>query len=356
MERTKSPNPANYSSLEDKVFLLLLALISLAFVLLLRPFGGAILWGVILAIVFAPLNRRLCENMRQRRTLAALATEIIILVMVILPLMLVVASLVQEGTGVYRRFESGELNFGRYFQRVFDSLPAWAHHLLERFDLNNLGDVPAKVAAALTKAGQFLFAQAVNLGQNTFSFVISLFVMLYLLFFLLRDGDRLALRIREAIPLRAEQQNALSNRFTAVIRATIKGNIVIALLQGTLGGIIFWILGIRAVLLCGAVMALLSLLPAVGAALVWVPAAIYFLVTGSVWRGVILFAYGIFVIGMADNVLRPILVGKNIQMPNYLVLISTLGGIAVFGINGFVIGPLIAAMFLALWDIFSPPK
>ncbi len=103
-------------------------------------------------------------------------------------------------------------------------------------------------------------------------------------------------------------------------------------------------------------MALLSLLPAVGAALVWVPAAIYLLVTGSILRGVILFVYGVFVIGMSDNVLRPILVGKNIQMPNYLVLISTLGGIAVFGVNGFVIGPLIAAMFLSVWDIFSPPK
>ncbi len=352
----KSPNPANYSSLQDKVFLLLLAVISLVFALLLRPFGGAILWGVILAIVFAPLNRRLCKSMRQRRTLAALATEIIILVMVILPLMLVLAALVQEGTSVYKRFESGELNFVRYFQRVFDALPTWAHHLLERFDVTNLGEVPAKIATALTNAGRFLIAQAVNLGQNTFSFMISLFVMLYLLFFLLRDGDNLALRIREAIPLRAEQQSALTNRFTAVIRATIKGNIIIALLQGTLGGLIFWILGIRAALLCAAVMALLSLLPAVGAALVWAPAAIYLLVTGSVWRGVVLLLYGVFVIGMADNVMRPILVGKHIQMPNYLVLISTLGGIAVFGVNGFVIGPLIAAMFLAVWDIFSPPK
>src|SRR5208282_3754084 len=121
--------------------------------LLLRPFGGAILWGVILGIVFAPLNRRLCKSMRQRRTLAAVATEIIILVMVILPLMLVLASLVQEGAGVYKRIESGELNFGRYFQRVFDALPAWAHHLLERFDVTNLGEVPAKVATALKKAG-----------------------------------------------------------------------------------------------------------------------------------------------------------------------------------------------------------
>lgn len=351
----KSPSPANNSSLKDKVFLLLLVVISLVFALILRPFGGAILWGVILAIVFAPLNRRLCKSMRQRRTLAALATEIIILVMVILPLMLLLAALVQEGMGVYKRIESGELNVGRYFHRIFDALPAWAHHLLERFDLNNLGEVPEKVAAALTKAGQFLIARAVNLGHNTFSFFISLFVMLYLLFFLLRDGDSLALRIRDAVPLRAEQQSALINKFTAVIRATIKGNIIIALLQGALGGLILWILGIRAALLWAALMALLSLLPAVGAALVWVPVAIYLLATGSVLRGVVLLLYGVFVIGMADNVMRPILVGRHIQMPNYLVLISTLGGIAVFGVNGFVIGPLIAAMFLAVWDIFSPP-
>jgi predicted PurR-regulated permease PerM len=206
------------------------------------------------------------------------------------------------------------------------------------------------------KGSQFFAAQAINIGQNTFEFVVSLFVMVYLLFFLLRDGDDLARRLRAAIPLHVDHQRALLEKLTVVVRATVKGNIVVAVLQGALGGLIFWILGIRAPLLWAVVMAILSLLPAVGAALVWLPVAIYFLATGAVWQGVGLIAYGVLVIGLVDNVVRPILVGQDTKMPDYVVLISTLGGIAIFGINGFVIGPLIAAMFIAVWDIVSASR
>jgi predicted PurR-regulated permease PerM len=203
------------------------------------------------------------------------------------------------------------------------------------------------------KASQFLAAQALNIGQNTFDFIVKLFIVLYLLFFLLRDGDGLSRRIRDAIPLRAEQKRDLFNKFTAVIRATVKGNIVVALVQGALGGLIFWLLGVHAAVLWGALMAVLSLLPAVGSALVWLPVAIYFLVTGAIWQGVVLIAFGVLVIGLVDNVLRPILVGKDTKIPDYVVLVATLGGMAIFGLNGFVIGPVIAAMFMAAWDIFS---
>jgi predicted PurR-regulated permease PerM len=127
----------------------------------------------------------------------------------------------------------------------------------------------------------------------------------------------------------------------------------VAALQGALGGLIFWILGIPAPVLWGVVMAFVSLLPAVGAALVWLPVAIYMLGTGAVWQGVVLIAFGALVIGLVDTVLRPFLVGLDTRMPDYVVLISTLGGIAVFGANGLVIGPVIAAMFIATWDIFS---
>ena len=148
----------------------------------------------------------------------------------------------------------------------------------------------------------------------------------------------------------AEQQRAL------FIRATVKGTIVVAVLQGALGGLIFWFLGIRAALLWAVLMAFLSLLPAVGAALVWLPVAIYFVVTGAVWQGLVLVAYGVLVIGLVDNLLRPILVGTDTKMPDYVVLISTLGGIEIFGVNGIVLGPLIAAMFTVVWDIFSASR
>jgi predicted PurR-regulated permease PerM len=145
----------------------------------------------------------------------------------------------------------------------------------------------------------------------------------------------------------------LFNRFTTVIRATVKGNVVVAIVQGLLGGLAFWFLGVHAPVLWGVVMAFLSLLPAVGSALVWVPVAIYFLITGALWHGISLIAFGVLVIGLVDNVLRQILVGKDTKMPDYVVLIATLGGMAIFGINGFVIGPVIAAMFMAVWDILA---
>ena len=181
--------------------------------------------------------------------------------------------------------------------------------------------------------------------------------MLYLLFFLLRDGRSLAgRRSDDAIPLAEEQKHHLLKKFTTVIKATVKGNIAVAVTQGALGGVILWALGIQGALLWAVVMAFLSLLPAVGAGLIWGPIALYFFATGAVWQGVVLIAWGILVIGLVDNVLRPILVGKDTKMPDYVVLITTLGGLAVFGINGFVIGPLIAAMFIAAWDLFAAPE
>jgi predicted PurR-regulated permease PerM len=349
----KPSNAGNSSSLEDRAFLLLLIASTLAFAWILRPFYGAVLWGIILAIMFTPLYRRLSRTLHQRRTLAALLTVLIILVMVILPLTLLVSLLVQEGVSTYERIRSGDLNLGRFFQQVFEALPPWVTNLLDRMGLTSLGRVQERLSAGLTKSLEFLAGQALNLGQNALDFVVSALIMLYLLFFLLRDGDGLTQRIRNAIPLRPEQQRALAGRFTVVIRATVKGNLVVALIQGALGGLIFWVLGIHAPVLWAALMTVLSLLPAVGAAIVWLPVAIYFLVTGAIWQGITLVLFGAFVIGLVDNLLRPILVGKDTKLPDYVVLISTLGGIAVFGLNGFVLGPMIAAIFVAVWDISS---
>jgi predicted PurR-regulated permease PerM len=342
--------------LEDKTFLLLIIAVSLAFAWILWPFYGAVFWATVLAILFAPLYRRLSRLMRQKRTLAAISTVLIILMIVVLPLTLITALLLQEGVSVYEQIQSGEPNIDRYFRQIFGALPAWTTSVLDRFGLTNLGAVQERLSTGLMRGIQFFAAQALNVGQNTFGFIVSSFVALYLLFFLLRDGDALAKRIRDAIPLRTEQKRDLFTNFTAVIRATVKGSILVAVVQGTLGGLIFWFLSIQAPVLWGVLMTFLSLLPAVGAALVWLPAAIYFLVTGAAWQGVVLIAYGLLVIGLVDNILRPILVGKDTKMPDYVVLISTLGGMAIFGFNGFVIGPEIAAMFMAVWNIVTTSR
>lgn len=340
------------STLEDRVFLLLLLAVSVAFLWVLWPFYGAVFWGAIFAMMFYPLFLRLLRRMPQKRTLAALLSVGIILLLVILPLALVSALLLQEAGNLYQRVQSGELNFSLYLQQILDALPAWATGLLNRFGLHNLGQILQRISVALTQGSQFFASQALNVGQNAFDFLVSFFVMLYLLFFLLRDGAALARRIETAVPLEAGIKRRLGGKFATVIRATVRGNIAVAALQGALGGLALWVLGIHAPVLWGALMAFLSLLPAVGAALVWLPVAIYFLATGAIFKGVALIVFGVLVIGLVDNVMRPVLVGKDTKMPDYIVLVSTLGGMSLFGLNGFVIGPVIAAMFMAGWDIF----
>jgi predicted PurR-regulated permease PerM len=340
-----------FASLEDKAFMALVIGVSILFVWILWPFYGAVFWATALAILFTPLYRRMLRYLWRRPTLAALATLMIILVMVILPLAMISAVMVREASAVYQRVQTGELDFGRFFQRVFDALPAWIAALLDRFGLTELSLIKDRLSAALTNSSRLLASQAFALGQNALDFLASFFVMIYLLFFLLRDGEELFKRITVSIPLRSEHLSKLSIEFAAVLNATVKGTLIVAIAQGAMGGLIFWILGIHAPILWAAVMAVFSLLPAVGAAVVWLPVATYLLVTGSTWQGMLLLAWGALVIGLIDNVLRPILVGKEARMPDYVVLISTVGGIAVFGINGLVIGPVIAAMFIAVWDI-----
>jgi len=343
----------NQFTIQQKFFLLLLTLVTIAFGWILLPYSGAVFWGMVLAILFAPLYRRLLAATRQKPTPAALLTLLSIIVMVILPLSLIGASLVRQAVGVYDMIGSGQIDFGRYFQQIVGVLPDWVVSLLERFELTDLASLEQKLSEGAAQVSQVFARYAINFGRNTFDFLVSLTIMLYLLFFLLRDGQGLANRIKRAVPLSRMYKQRLFDNFTTVIRATVKGNVLVAMAQGALGGLIFWFLDVQAPLLWGVVMAFLSLLPAVGAALVWAPVAVYFLVTGAIWQGVVLIAFGVLVIGLVDNILRPILVGKDTKMPDYLVLLSTLGGMALFGLNGFVIGPVIAALFIAAWEMFA---
>lgn len=342
------------SSLHYRTFLLLLVVVSIAFGWLLWPFYGAVFWGAILAILFAPLQRRLVPRIGGRRNLAALITLAMVLLLVILPLVVISGSLVREGANLYQSIKSGQINFGAYFQQAMEALPPSVHDLLARFDLADIPSLQEKLSAGAMQASQFLATQALSIGQDTFQFVVSFAIMLYLLFFLLRDGPQLAQRVKRAVPLSETHKHHLFRKFTTVVRATVKGNIAVAACRAPWGHHFFHP-GDPGALLWGVIMGFLSLLPAVGAGLIWAPVAIYFLLTGATIKGVVLIAFGVLVIGMVDNVLRPILVGKDTKMPDYVVLISTLGGMALFGLNGFVIGPLIAALFMASWDLFSPP-
>lgn len=349
----RSPNSQN---LQQRFFLLLLALVTLAFLAVLSPFYGAVFWATILAVIFMPLQRLVLRRMPTRRNLAALVTLLFIMFLVILPLSLILASLVRQATAIYGRIASGEIDFGFYLQQILTLVPEWAHARLAELGLLDVAGVQQRLSEAMAQIGQALAPRAINIGQNTLQFLVSVGVMLYLLYFLLRDGAALAARISRAIPLADEQKHHLLRKFVTVIKATVKGNIAVAVTQGALGGLILWLLGIQGVLLWSVVMAFLSLLPAVGAGLIWGPIALYFLATGAIWQGIVLIAYGVFVIGLVDNVLRPILVGKDTKLPDYVVLVTTIGGLTLFGLNGFIIGPMIAALFVAAWDLFASPE
>jgi predicted PurR-regulated permease PerM len=195
-----------------------------------------------------------------------------------------------------------------------------------------------------------------TVGQGALTALAALGVMLYLTWFLLRDGESLGRNLMQALPLEPGLRDRLIEKFLTVVRAIMKGTVLVAVMQGLVGGTIFWFLGIEGALLWGLIMGFFSLIPAVGTGIVWVPVALYLLLTGSIKEGVILVLCGLFVIGLIDNLLRPILVGKDTKLPDFVVLIATVAGLELFGISGFIVGPIIAALFIAIWDIVTEKR
>jgi predicted PurR-regulated permease PerM len=348
-----TPNPLRTPELEFKSVVVLVLAATVLFGLILWPFFGAVCWAIFIAIVFWPLHQRFLRGSRGRRNMAAAASLTLILIIVILPMALIVAAIAQEASVAVEKLRSGEIQIGTYFNQFVGALPDWLRSLLQRLGLADLSLLQKKVLAALGNSGQVVTSRVLDFGQLTLDFVVAFFLMLYMLFFMFRDGDRLTQAIARSIPLDPQHTRRLLQQFATVVSATVKGNIVVALVQGALGSAAFWVLGLPGALLWGAVMALLSLLPAVGAAMVWGPVAAWYFFSGEPVKGIGLVVWGAVVIGLVDNVLRPILVGKDTRMPDYLVLAATLGGIVVFGLNGFVIGPVIAAVFLVSWEMLA---
>lgn len=336
---------------EKRAFLIILALISLAFLLILRPFWSAIFWACVMSLLFYPVQRRMLSHLGGRASIAAALTLLIGLVVVVLPVTAIVFGFVREGIQLYELIEGQEISPETFMERIGAAIP-FVPEFLQRLGIDT-SNIRGTISDSAVNLSRRLSQWAVSFGRNTLTFVLHLGLMLYLSFFLLRDGEKMVNWMRDALPLNEERRQLLINKFAEVSRATVKGNLVVAAVQGALGGLIFLILGLPAPLLWAVVMAFLSLIPAVGASLVWVPMAIYLYATGDWIQASILVAYGALIIGLADNVLRPMLVGRDTKLPDYMVLFSTLGGISLLGINGFVIGPLIAALFLSFWSIFS---
>lgn len=337
--------------IEDAGFLAIVLLVTVAFIWLTLPFFGAILWGVVAAILFWPVHRHTERVLHGRRNLAATLSLLLILAVVVLPSLAIASSLVNEATQIYDRIRSGEIDLASMATNFQNQLPPWAERALERTNFSDLQSIQETLGTSISAGLQQIASQALWVGQGALRFLASLGIMLYLTFFLLRDGRQMGIAIARALPLRPALRDELVRNFIVVVRATMKGSVVIAIIQGFLGGIIFWFLGIEGAILWGLLMGFLSLVPAVGTGIVWVPVAAYLFVTGSIWEGAVLVGCGIFVIGLVDNLLRPILVGHDTRMPDFVVLISTLAGINLFGLSGFIIGPVIAALFIAVWKL-----
>jgi len=212
--------------------------------------------------------------------------------------------------------------------------------------LGKLGEIAGMI-------GGFLLSGLASATRGTVNFILQLCIMLYANYFFLRSGKETLAKIMYLVPLESEQEDRLVARFVSVTRATLKGSLVIGVIQGTLAGLAFAVAGIEGAIFWGTIMAVLSIIPAVGAAIVWIPAVVYLFATGHVLAGVGLLVWCGVVVGSSDNILRPILVGKDTKMPDLLVLLSTLGGIAVYGALGVIIGPIIAALFLTVWELYG---
>jgi predicted PurR-regulated permease PerM len=339
------------TTLQQAFFLALLVLITLVFLQLIQDFLQPLFWATTFAILFHPVYQRWLQALGGRASLVAALTLLVIIVIVLLPLGLIGLAVSQEAVGLYQRIETGQINLQEPIRAIESAVPM-VREYLGHFGIDTQRITQGLTATALT-ASQFLASQALNIGQNALRFSIMFALMLYLLFFFLRDGRRLVEALIYVLPFGDSRERHLLAKFAEVSRATLKGTLVVGIVQGALGGCLFWILGISAAVFWGVIMTVLSFLPAVGSAFIWVPAALIFFVTGHIVKGIVLIGVGVLVIGLVDNFLRPMLVGRDTSMPDYLILLSTLGGITVFGVSGFVIGPIIAALFLAVWEMFA---
>ncbi len=337
-------------SIETAFFTTLLVATTVVFIVLLQDFFQPLFWAAVLAIIFYPLYTYVQRFFPERDSAAAAVTVATIVFVVIVPVVLVGVAVTREAASLYQQISSGGLNIQQPLELLEKWLPV-VNGYLEEFGIDP-ERIQQGISGAAVTTSQYLASQALNFGQGALRITILSFVMIYVLFFFLRDGEKIVDAVIAAMPLGQQRERALVSKFAEVSRATIKGTIVVGLVQGSLGALLFWAVGIQAALLWGVVMVLLALFPAIGTFVVWGPAAVVLLFGGDIVRGIIVILAGTLIIGLVDNVLRPILVGHETKMPDYLILLSTLGGLTVFGVSGFVMGPIIAALFLVIWQMF----
>jgi predicted PurR-regulated permease PerM len=349
MER---PNISPTSFRTAFVLILVLA-VSALFLAVAWPFLKPLLLGAMLAGLCTPLYEWIARLVRGRGSLAAILTLLILFLLVAGPISAFVGIVVAQALNVSdQALPWVQVHFGpgstfNSHDWLVERFPALAPYVPEQTQILETVGRTAKAA------GAFLVASATQFTAGTAAFLLNLFVMLYAMFFFFRDGKQIVRKIFYYMPLSHDDEMLLLERLTSVTRATIKGTVVIGIIQGTLAGVGFWLAGIDGSAFWGTIMAVLSIVPGIGSALVWVPAVIYLFITGQTLAGTLLLTWCVAVVGTIDNVLRPTLVGKDAKMPDLLILIGTLGGLFLFGAIGFIVGPIVCGLFLTIWEIYG---
>jgi len=333
--------------------LLLVLVVSALFLAVTWPFLKPLLLGAMLAGLSRPLYHWMKRVLGGRSSLAAILTLLLLFILIVGPISAFVGVVVNQAVNVsnqaipwvQQHFAAGStFNAHDWLVQRFPSLAEYVPSQAQILD--NVG----KIAQS---AGGVLVAGASRMTAGTAAFLLDLFVMLYAMFFFLRDGRKILEKIFYYTPLSHEDEALVLERLTSVTRATIKGTLVIGVIQGGLAGLGFWAAGIDGAAFWGTIMAILSIVPGIGSALIWVPGVIYLFVTGQTLAGMLLLAWCAAVVGSIDNVLRPMLVGKDAKMPDLLILVGTLGGLFLFGPMGFIVGPVVCGLFLTVWDIYG---
>ena len=347
-----SPNISPTSFRTAFVLILVLA-VSLLFLAVAWPFLKPLLLGAMLAGLCTPLYDWIARLVRGRGSLAAILTLLLLFLLVAGPISAFVGIVVAQAMNVSDQaipWVQQHFGPGTTFNAhdwLVQRFPALAPYVPEQTQILET------VGRAAKATGAFLVASATTFTAGTAAFLLNLFVMLYAMFFFFRDGKKIVEKIFYYMPLSHEDEMVLLERLTSVTRATIKGTVVIGIIQGTLAGLGFWVAGIDGSAFWGTIMAILSIVPGIGPALVWVPAVIYLFITGQTLTATLLLAWCAGVVGTIDNILRPRLVGKDAKMPDLLILIGTLGGLFLFGPIGFIVGPIVCGLFLTVWEIYG---
>lgn len=346
-----SSRPPDGSPQVRKVAVVLVAIaISSVFLWMIRDFLLALLLAAIIAGGVRPVYRRLSRRLKRRENLAAGLTVALLSLLVIGPLIafgLVVADQAIDLGRALNPWVHDQFGTHGAIERLFERYPQLSALRPYR------EQILQKAGEAGAGLGALLVAVVSAAAQQLLAFVLLLFVMLYATFYFLIDGPAILRKVLLYLPLPAEDEDKLLGRFLSVARATVKGTLVIGAIQGALGGVAFWVAGISGAAFWATVMGLLSVIPGLGSALVWVPGVVYLLVLGKTGAALALTLWCALIVGSVDNFMRPWLVGKDTKLPDLMILLSTLGGIVLFGPLGFIIGPIVAALFVTVWDIYG---